>query len=80
MTAKTAVDRLASGMSVAEAARRAIADVNAFDDAAFNIVVLAADGSHAAASNRDRRYAWMTTAMKEPVTAARTLVSSAAAR
>src|ERR1700716_3622131 len=80
VTAKTAVDRLASGMSVAEAARRALADANALDDAAFNIVVLAADGSHAAASNRDRRYAWMTTAMKEPVTAARTLVSGAAAR
>jgi beta-aspartyl-peptidase (threonine type) len=75
VTAKTAVDRLASGISAAEVAERAIADANALDDAAFNIVVLAADGSHAAASNRDRRYAWMTTAMNEPVTAARTLVS-----
>ncbi|MEP6694314.1 MAG: isoaspartyl peptidase/L-asparaginase, partial [Chloroflexota bacterium] len=52
VTAKTAVDRLASGTSALEVARRAIADVNELDDAAFNIVVLAADGSHAAASNR----------------------------
>jgi beta-aspartyl-peptidase (threonine type) len=80
VTAKTAVDRLASGMTAAEVARRAIADVNALDDAAFNIVVLAADGSHAAASNRrDRRYAWMTATMEGPVTAARMLVSRAAA-
>jgi beta-aspartyl-peptidase (threonine type) len=79
LTAKTAVDRLASGMSAAEVARRAIADVNELDDAAFNIVVLAADGTHAAASNRaDRRYAWMTAAMTEPATAARTLVARAA--
>ncbi len=79
VTAKTAVDRLASGISAAEVAKRAIADVNALDDAAFNIVVLAADGTHAAASNRkDRRYAWMTASMKEPATAARTLVSGAA--
>jgi beta-aspartyl-peptidase (threonine type) len=75
LTAKTAVDRLASGMSAAEVASRAIADVNELDDAAFNIVVLAADGTHAAASNRaDRRYAWMTAAMTEPAMAARTLV------
>jgi beta-aspartyl-peptidase (threonine type) len=75
LTAKTAVDRLASGMSAAEVARRAIADVNELDDAAFNIVVLAADGTHAAASNRaDRRYAWITAAMTEPATAGRTLV------
>jgi isoaspartyl peptidase/L-asparaginase-like protein (Ntn-hydrolase superfamily) len=58
VTAKTAVDRLASGMSAADVAKRAIADANTLDDAAFNIVVLAADGSHAAASNRERQYAW----------------------
>src|SRR2546430_193071 len=72
VTAKTAVDRLASGMSAAEGARRAIADVNALDDAAFNIVVLAADGSHAAASDReDRRYALQRADMDAPELSAR---------
>jgi L-asparaginase / beta-aspartyl-peptidase len=76
VTAKTAVDRLASGMSADEVARRAIADVNALDDAAFNIVVLAADGSHAAASNRkDRRYAWQRADMDSPETPAREVVA-----
>jgi beta-aspartyl-peptidase (threonine type) len=74
LTAKTAVDRLGSGMSAAEVARSAIADVNALDDAAFNIVVLAADGSHAAASNRDRQYAWQRADMTEPVLTARARV------
>jgi len=79
VTAKTAVDRLASGMSAAEVARRAIADVNALDDAAFNIVVLAADGSHAAASNRkDRRYAWQRADMEAPETPAREIVPGGA--
>jgi len=75
VTAKTAVDRLANGLSAAEVARRAIADVNMLDDAAFNIVVLAADGSHAAASNRkDRRYAWQRADMEAPELPARELV------
>ena len=79
VTAKTAVDRLASGMSAAEVARRAIADVNALDDAAFNIVVLAADGSHAAASNRkDRRYAWQRADMDAPDLVAREIVATSA--
>jgi beta-aspartyl-peptidase (threonine type) len=61
VTAKTAVDRLAAGVSVAAVARAAIADANALDDAAFNIVVLSVRGEHAAATNRRlRRYAWMT--------------------
>jgi beta-aspartyl-peptidase (threonine type) len=75
LTAKTAVDRLASGMSPAEVARRAIADANALDDAAFNIVVLAADGSHAAASNRDRQYAWQRADMAAPELTARARVN-----
>lgn len=76
VTAKTAVDRLAGGMSAAEAARRAIADANAFDQGAFNIVVLAADGSHAAASNRKgRRYAWQRADMSAPELSARVLVA-----
>lgn len=75
VTAKTAVDRLAAGMSPVEVARRAIVDVNVLDDAAFNIVVLAADGSHAAASNRtDRRYAWQRVDMDAPVVPAREIV------
>jgi beta-aspartyl-peptidase (threonine type) len=75
VTAKTAVDRLAGGMPAAEVARHAIEDVNALDDAAFNIVVLAADGSHAAASNRvDRRYAWQSIDMDAPQTPAREIV------
>ena len=45
VTAKTAVDRLASGMPVDVAAQAAIADANALEDAAFNIVVLRADGA-----------------------------------
>src|SRR6185503_4364727 len=76
VTAKTAVDRLASGMTAAEVARRAIVDVNALDDAAFNIVVLAADGSHAAASNRKgRRYAWQRADMDAPETPSREVVA-----
>ena len=79
VTAKTAVDRLASGLSAAEVARRAIADVNGLDDAAFNIVVLAADGSHSAASNRkDRRYAWQRVDMDTPELSARELVPTGA--
>jgi len=78
VTAKTAVDRLANGMAAAEVARRAIADVNALDDAAFNIVVLAADGSHAAASNRkDRRYAWQRADMDAPEMPSREIVAKA---
>ena len=62
-------------MPVDVTAQAAIADANALEDAAFNIVVLSADGAHAAATNREgRRYVWMTAAMKEPATALRALV------
>ena len=78
VTAKTAVDRLASGMPVDVAAQAAIADANALEDAAFNIVVLTAEGAHASATNRQgRRYVWMTAAMEEPATALRALVPRA---
>ena len=78
VTAKTAVDRLASGMPADLVARAAIADANALADAAFNIVILTTRGAHASATNRaGRRYVWMTTAMGEPVTAPRTVVSRA---
>jgi beta-aspartyl-peptidase (threonine type) len=75
VTAKTAVDRLAGGMSPSDVAKRAIADANALEDAAFNIVVLAADGSHAAASNRDRHYAWQSVDMDAPELPPRQLVT-----
>jgi isoaspartyl peptidase/L-asparaginase-like protein (Ntn-hydrolase superfamily) len=78
VTAKTAVDRLAAGMPVDVAAQAAIADANALEDAAFNIVMLSAKGAHASATNREgRRYVWMTAAMKEPATALRALVPRA---
>lgn len=75
VTAKTAVDRLASGMSALDVAKRAIADANALDDAAFNIVVLAADGRHASATNRGgRQYAFMTTEMAKATLSPRVVV------
>jgi beta-aspartyl-peptidase (threonine type) len=75
VTAKTAVDRLAGGSSALDVAERAIADANALDDAAFNIVVLAADGTHASATNREgRQYAFMSSEMPQAVTAPRVVV------
>jgi len=72
LTAKTAVDRLAEGMRPASVAREAIMDANALDPAPFNIVVLAADGTHASATNRaGRQYAFMDTSMTETATKAR---------
>jgi beta-aspartyl-peptidase (threonine type) len=76
VTAKTAVDRLATGMPPDMVARAAIADANELEDAAFNIVVLSPKGVHASATNREgRRYSWMTERMKKPATGTRTLVS-----
>ncbi len=81
VTAKTAVDRLAAGMPPDLVARAAIADANALEDAAFNIVVLSPKGVHASATNREgRRYVWMTTEMDEPTLAARMLVKRTARR
>jgi beta-aspartyl-peptidase (threonine type) len=75
VTAKTAVDRLASGMPPNVVARAAIADANALEDAAFNIVVLTAKGAHASATNREgRRYVWMTASMREPEITPRVIV------
>ncbi len=76
VTAKTAVDRLASGASAQTVARRAIADTNALSGAPFNIVVLAADGAHASATNRaGRQYAFMSVGMTEAVMKARAVVA-----
>ena len=81
VTAKTAVDRLAIGLSPAAVARRAIADANALQNAPFNIVVLAADGTHASAANRARRrYAFMDTTMTEAATQLRTVVEAKSRR
>jgi beta-aspartyl-peptidase (threonine type) len=70
LTAKTAVDRLARGMSAAAVARRAIADVNALETgepAAMNVVILAKDGTYASATNRaGREFAVMTADMRAP--------------
>ncbi len=75
LTAKAAVDRLGAGMAPRAVARRAIADALVLSGAPFNIVVLAADGTHAAASNRaGRRYAFMTAAMDEPEVLPRAIV------
>jgi hypothetical protein len=71
------VDRLAAGMPPDLVARAAIADANALDSGAFNIVVLSPKGVHASATNREgRRYVWMTTRMDEPMIAARVLVTT----
>jgi isoaspartyl peptidase/L-asparaginase-like protein (Ntn-hydrolase superfamily) len=86
LTAKTAVDRLASGMSPDEVARAAIRDVNELDaprPAAMNVVVLARDGRYASATNRrytsatkraPRRYAVMAGDMSEALVMKRTVV------
>jgi beta-aspartyl-peptidase (threonine type) len=77
LTAKTAVDRLAAGLSPSVVARRAIRDTNALEQAepsihpggpaAMNIVVLARDGRYASATNRaGREFAVMTSEMPEP--------------
>jgi L-asparaginase / beta-aspartyl-peptidase len=81
VTAKTAVDRLASGLSAKVVARRGIEDANALADLPFNIVVLAADGTYASAANRpDRKFAYMDVTMTTAVTAIRTLVGKSAKR
>lgn len=81
VTAKTTVDRLAAGADPEAAARAAIAEANALDSAGprLNIVVLAPDGRHAAATNkRGVRYAYQTTRMTAPATAARSVVRRSA--
>lgn len=81
VTAKTAVDRLALGLGPTIVARRAIEDANVLEDAAFNIVVLAADGTHASATNRaGRQYAFMTAEMTKAATKPRTLVRATRSR
>ncbi len=81
VTAKTAVDRLARGLSAKTVARRAIEDAMALADLPFNIVVLKADGSFASAANRPaRKFAWMDTSMTAAATPTRTLIGNSAKR
>lgn len=77
VTAKTAVDRLAAGLRAAAVAEGAIADANALEShgSRLNIVVLAADGAHAAATTRTGvQYAYQTVGMTRPGIRARTVV------
>jgi beta-aspartyl-peptidase (threonine type) len=81
LTAKTAVDRLARGDDPVAVAEAAIADANALvsHGSRLNIVVLAADGRHAAATTRRGvRYAYMTTAMRAPAVRSRAVVRRSA--
>lgn len=83
LTAKTAVDRLAAGAPAADAARAAITDANALESAGtrLNIIVLARDGAHAAATTKPGvLYAYQDATMEEPETARRTLVRRRARR
>jgi len=77
LTAKTAVDRLAAGQAPATVAENAIADANALVSAGsrLNIVVLAADGRHAAATTRPGvKYAYQSVGMTRAAVRARTVV------
>jgi len=77
VTAKTAVDRLARGESAAAVAEAAIADANALTShgSRLNIVVLAANGEHAAATTkRGVKYAYQSVGMTRPAVRARAIV------
>jgi beta-aspartyl-peptidase (threonine type) len=77
VTTKTAVDRLARGDRAADVAEEAIADANTLTShgSRLNIVVLAADGSHAAATTRRGVvYAYQTIRMARPAAKPRTVV------
>ena len=77
VTTKTAVDRLARGESAAAVAEEAIADANALAShgSRLNIVVLAANGQHAAASSkRGVKYAYQSVGMTRAAARARATV------
>jgi beta-aspartyl-peptidase (threonine type) len=77
LTTKTAVDRLAHGESATSVAEEAIADANALAShgSRLNIVVLAANGQHAAASSkRGVRYAYQSVGMTRAAVRARATV------
>lgn len=77
VTAKTAVDRLAAGATPEAVARAAIADANALKSprSRLNIVVLAANGEHAAATTRRGvQYAYQRVGMRKPALVPRVVV------
>ena len=77
VTTKTAVDRLGRGVSAAEVAEEAIANANALvsHGSRLNIVVLAANGDHAAATTRRGvKYAYQTIAMTRAAARPRAVV------
>ena len=77
LSAKTAVDRLAAGASPEVVAERAIADANALvsHGSRLNIVVLAANGTHAAATTRSGvKYAYQSVGMTRAAVRARAIV------
>jgi beta-aspartyl-peptidase (threonine type) len=77
VTTKTAVDRLARGSTAAAVAEDAIADANAVDSHGrrLNIVVLAANGEHAAATTRRGvQYAYQSVGMARAAVRPRTVV------
>ncbi len=82
LTARTAVDHLRVGASAADAARAAIAAANALQARVvkrLNVVVLAPDGAHAAATTRRGvRYAVMTREMRAPALVPRQVVRAKA--
>lgn len=78
-TARIAVERLSAGFDPAQVAARAIRDASALGAQAFNVVVLAADGRHASASNRaGRTYAYQRLGMAEAAVVPRQFVRSPA--
>ena len=77
VTTKTAVDRLARGKSAALVAEEAIADANTLvsHGSRLNIVVLAANGEHAAATTkRGVQYAYQSVGMTRAAVRPRTIV------
>ena len=77
VTTKTAVDRLALGRNARQVATDAIADALGLESPGLrlNIIVLGADGQHAAATTkRDVRYAYQTVGMSRPAVRPRTVV------
>jgi len=77
VTTKTAVDRLARGGSAEQVATDAIADANALvsHGSRLNIVVLAANGEHAAATTkRGVRYAYQSVGMTRAALKPRAIV------
>jgi len=77
VTTKTAVDRLAAGRTAKQVATGAIADANGLESPGMrlNIIVLAANGEHAAATTkRNVRYAYQTVRMARPAVRPRIVV------